>query len=311
MQESDARIKETIRVAYHLPRDAGSIVVQYDAMNHDDQQDDFTPGQFNFAESRSFPYLLGAFDDGFADGVSSRATRKTREFRLEYQKKAFDSKWARASWGVGYRQLTHERALQITYYAIVSNLPPLIPPIVNSSDDPNRLDPIPDSVLQNSEYSGHGLGVSFDVEFPVHRRVAIVSGISIGLIRGTSESDYSSISSGYFLGGSTVPMTPEELFAFLTSPPPVPPGPTVGDIHQDSFLVALSSRSASQLGQSFDVYLGVQVLVYQGLRVFATIRDVSYTDAGQYVVPRPGPATETTSLDTGYEGYAVGLSWRF
>jgi len=38
---------------------------------------------------------------------------------------------------------------------------------------------------------------------------------------------------------------------------------------------------------------------------------VSYTNVGEYVVPKPGPSTVATSLNAGYEGYSVGLSWRF
>ena len=314
--DSDARIKETVRVTYHLPNNLGSVLAQYDAMGHEDELQQFTPGDFAFAETRAYPLSLGVFDDGMSDGVAARASRRTHEFRLEFQKTAFESKWAKATWGVGYRDLSHSRQLGITYYAIVANLPPIIPP-VGTAADADRLAPRPDGVTQDAQFSGHGLGASFDVEFPVHRRVSIISGLSIGLIRGKADSTNVTTASAYFLGTSTVPMTAEELFAFLSSPPidsdpddGVPP-PTVADIHQDTVVTGLASKSNSLMAQSFDIYLGVQVSIWKGLKVFATARDVSYTNVGQYVVPRPGPSTETTSLDTGYEGYNIGLSWRF
>ena len=83
--------------------------------------------------------------------------------------------------------------------------------------DPFRLQPIPDFVSQRSSFFGHGIGAAFDVEFPLHPRFAITSGLSIGLIRGATESSYSSQSSYYFLAPNVdVPLTKEELFAILS-----------------------------------------------------------------------------------------------
>src|SRR5262245_16615916 len=201
-QTSDERIRETLRVSYQLPQDLGSLFVQFDSMRHDDNMQVSTPGQFDFGVTLPYPFLLGVFDDGLADGVASRGVRKTSEFRLEYQRKAFEVKWVRGYWSAGYRELSHERILDATYYSLAPNLPPIIPPLVNPSFDPTPLIPTPDAVTQLSQYTGHGLGVALDVEFPVHRRVAIVSGVSLGVIRGKIESRFESISSGYFLGSS-------------------------------------------------------------------------------------------------------------
>jgi hypothetical protein len=317
VQGGEAAIEETVSIAYHLPNGFGSIVAQYDGMSQDDLLQNFTPGQFHFAETRAYPILLGAFDDGLADGVASDASRTTREFRLDYQNQAFASKWARGTWGVGYRQLSHQRGLGITYYAIVPNFPPAIPPVVGGNTDPLRLAPLPDAVTQTSDFSGHGLGVSLDVEFPLHPRVSIITGLSIGLIRGKTDSAYTSTSSYYYLNGTPDdPLTTDELFALLSNPPPPtsppdPPAPTVADIEQGSVVVVLNQPSASQLAQSYDIYIGVEVTVARGVKIFGTLRDVSYTNVGEYVVPKPGPANETTSLNAGYEGYTIGLSWRF
>lgn len=307
-QDSDARIRETLRILYHLPKDQGSILAQYDGMYNDDSVQHFTPGQFQIAESRAYPQYLGVFEDGTADGVQSQAVRKTREFRLEYQRKAFDTKWARGTWSAGYRQLTHIRALGITYYAIVPNLPPTIPPAVGSNFDPLALAPLPDGVTQDATFTGHGLGASFDVEFPVHRIVSIVSGISVGLVRGETKSNFASTS--YFYSQSTAPDTPlsfAELSAILSSGTQA----QIEGIQQRAVVAPLSAKADDQFAQSYDIYVGVQVLCYKGLRVFATVRDISYANVGEYVVPRPGPSTETTSLHAGYEGYSLGVSWRF
>jgi hypothetical protein len=316
-QTSDERIRETVRVAYHMPKNWGSIFANYDSMRHDDTMQVSTPGEFNFGETLPYPQYLGVFDDGLADGVASRGVRKTSEFRLEYQRKAFETKWVRGWWSAGYRELSHERVLDASYFAIVPNLPPVIPPLVEPSFDPATLVPQPDMVTQLSQYTGHGLGAALDVEFPVHKRVSIVSGVSLGVVRGRIVSRFESISSAYFLGSSTVPMTRDELFAVMDAlpPPPENPGdplpPTVLDIHQNTFSQSLSTSADSQTTQSYDIYLGVSVIVYRGLRVFVTLRDVAYGDLGRYIVPAPGPTMQTKTLTAGYEGYNVGISWRF
>jgi hypothetical protein len=315
-QTSDERIRETIRVSYHMPKDWGSIVIGFDSMKHDDTMEVATPGQFLFAETLPYPQVLGVFDDGLADGVASRGVRKTSEFRLEYQRKAFDTKWVRGWWSAGYRELSHERVLDASYFAIVPNLPPVIPPLIEPGFDPESLVPQPDMVNQLSQFTGHGLGAALDVEFPVHKRVAIISGLSIGVVRGDIRSTFESTSSAYFLGASTVPLTRDELFAIMDSIPPPPADgepapPLVTDINQRAFSQSLSTTSDSQTTATYDIYLGVNVICYPGLRVFLTVRDVSYGDVGRYIIPSPGPTMQTKTLSAGYEGYNVGISWRF
>ncbi len=313
MAGSSARIRETAEITYHLPRDSGAIVGHFDSMYQRDLVENFTPGQFNFVESRGFPFALGAFDDGLADGVRSNSTRKTREFRLEFAKRAFDSRWARGSIKAGYRQVSHARDIAITSFAIVPNLPPAIPPAVDDPEEIVRLAPLPDLVSQKSKFFGHGVGAALDVDFPLHPRFSIVSGISIGLIRGTTDSSYESTSHYYYLNGSPdVPLTKAQLFALLSNPPiPPAPGPYPSDINQAVVFVGVSQDSSSQLAVTFDAYIGVEGTVYRGLKLFARLRDMYYMNVGEYVVPTAGVANQRTSLNAGYDGYSAGLSWRF
>lgn len=308
MAGSSSSLRETVEITYHLPKGAGSIVGHYHSINNDDFLEDFTPGQFNFLESRGFPFALGAFDDGLADGVRSHAVRKTREFRLEFEKAAFESKWARGTFKAGYRQVNHDRNIEIASFAIVPNLPPVIPPAVPDTDDPLRLAPLPDLVSQTSHFFGHGVGAALDVEFPLHPRFSIVSGISIGLIRGTPHSQYSSVSSYYFKNGAEdVPLTKDQLFAILSTGTEA----EIENVNQAVVVVGLRQPSTSELAISYDVYVGVEGTVYRGLKLFAKLRDVYYSNVGAYVVPTSGVSTEKTALNAGYEGYSVGLSWRF
>ena len=308
MAGSSSRIRESVEITYHLPRDAGSIVGHFDSMYQGNLIQDLTPGQFNFIETRGFPFALGAFDDGLADGVRSNAVRKTRDFRLEFAKRAFESTRARGTFRAGYRQVAHDRSLEITSFAIVPNLPPIIPPVVGDDDDPLRLAPIPDVVTQSSTFFGHGIGAALDVEFPLHPRFAITSGVSIGLIRGASESTYRSTSSYYYLDPDiNVPLTKAQLFAILSS--------GVADaslaVNQAVVTVGVRQTSTPQISVTYDVYVGVEGTLYRGLKIFARLRDVYYSNVGEYVVPTFAGSNERTTLNAGYKGYSIGLSWRF
>jgi hypothetical protein len=316
MAGGSSRIREWGEVTYHLPHDAGMIVGRFDSLYNNDIVQNFTPGQFNFFESRGFPFALGAFDDGLADGVESNITRKTREFRLEFARRVFENKHARGTVKAGYRQLSHDRDVRITYVAIVPNLPPVMPPAVSDDFDPSVLAPTPDFVSQRSSFFGHGIGAAFDVEFPLHPRFAITSGLSIGLIRGASESSYSSQSSYYFLSGAEdVPLTKEELFAILsvgTPPTDQPDDPNrIEDVHQAIVVAAVRQNAIDQIGVTYDLYVGVEGRVWRGLKLFAQLRTVYYANAGEYVVPKLDGSLQRTTLNVGYEGYALGLSWRF
>ena len=307
IQDADGKIQETLKVVFHLPKGVGSIAGQYDAMGSEDNSQFFTPGQFDFAESRAYPITLGAFDDGTADGVAAHAMRRTHEYRLEFQKQAFDTKWARATWGAGLRGLSHARTLSISYYAIVPNFPPAF-----DINDIIRLIPFPDQVGQTSSFSGNGLGASFDVVFPLHPRFAIVSGISLGLVRGKAQAAYSSLSSYYARDSSPgTPLTTEEFFALLSTPPDDQGNGPIDHVFQQSVIVRLSTVSNSLLAQMFDVYVGFEVPVWRGLKVFGTMRDVYYANVGEYAIPTIGFMSDRKTLNAGYEGYCLGLSWRF
>jgi hypothetical protein len=311
MQGSTPHIRETIGAAYHLPKDIGSIGITYDSMHQSDGVQYLSPGQFIYGETRGYPAALGVFDDGFADGVSTNISRKTREFRLYYSQTAFQNAKAKGTWAAGYRQVSHTRNIDIAYLAIVPNLPPLIPPIVSGNVNPFRLQPVPDRVLQTSNYSGHGLGVSFDLEFPVQERVSIITGLSIGLIRGSVSSAYSSQSSYYYRTGTEgeiIYLTPDELFEILSNGPES----EINKVAQALVHAGLTQSPVSQFAETLDIYLGLEVKIYKGLKVFGTLRDVYYSNVGQYVVPAPGfVSNERTQLSAGYEGYVLGLSWRF
>lgn len=305
---SHAEVRALVGVAYLLPHDAGSIVFHYAAMEHLDDFEYLTPGQFGFVESRGFPLLLGAFDDGLADGVRATTIRRTHEFRLDFSKRAFDSPRARGTWAAGVRELHHDRLTAISYLAIVPNLPPLIPPIVPDTFDPSFLAPHPDLVSQASSFSGNGIGASLDVEFPLHPRVSVISGIALGLIRGRAGSQYTSQNAFYFSSDApTVPLTKSALFTILTNGPPA----EILKIDQGTAVTGVYTTGVSRVAETLDIYVGLEATLYRGLKIFAALRELYYENVGEYVVPNASGSKDRTALSAGYEGYTVGLSWRY
>ncbi len=310
---SEADVRALGRVEWLLPRDAGSVVAHYVAMEHLDEFEDLTPGEFGFAETRAFPLLLGAFDDGLADGVRANTMRRTREFRLEFTKRAFDSRWAKGTWGAGVRNIDHSRQVAISYLAVVPNLPPLVPPIVPDTYDESVLAPHPDNVSQSSSLSGNGIGASLDVEFPLHPRISVISGVSVGVIRGKAKSQYSSESSFYRSRNFVTPdnpdgLVPQDEFLLILSNGPQS---EILALEQRSVVTGFATTGVSIVAETFDLYVGLEATLYRGLKVFATLREMYYANVGEYVAPSISFSNDRTALSAGYEGYTVGLSWRY
>jgi len=308
VEGSTPRIREAVALIYHLPKDLGSIGGSYESMYQEDSVSDLSPGNFIYGETRAYPLVTGAFDDGFADGVTADLLRKTRDFRLWYSQTAFESARAKGTWAVGYRQLSHSRDIAISYLAIVPNLPPLIPPAVPINFDPSLLQPKTDAMSQTSNFTGHGLGANLDFQFPVAPRVSIITGLSIGLIRGAANSAYVSRSSYYYdTANPGVPLTRDQLFTILGSGTAT----EIGSVDQAIVFVGDVQNPISQFAESLDIYLGLEVYLYKGLKIFGTLRDVYYNNVGEYVVPTVGFTNTRTPLSAGYEGYVLGLSWRY
>jgi hypothetical protein len=308
MLGAESNLRESWIVAYHLPKYLGSIVMHYDSMNTNDQATYATPGEFLFNESLAYPEFSGAFDDGFADGVDSQIVRKTRETRLEFSSTAWETAHTRATWGAGIHSVDYSQQLQVTYYALVPNLPPLIPPGFPPEVDPASLAPLADYVNQQSDFSGSGVGGSLDVEFRLAPRFSIISGLSIGLLRGKVSTAYKSNTSFYFTsegGGHYV--SHDELVDILTNGTET----EIKALSQRPASDSLDVQDVSQAAQTFDLYVGIQSAVWRGLKVFATYREMYYQNVGAKNVPVPGPAIATESFSIGYEGYLLGLSWRF
>jgi hypothetical protein len=297
----------SIGAAFHLPKDRGSVVVRYDSMSHESQDDFFSPGQFIYFESQAVGFR-GVFDDGYADGVRTSGLYKTREFRLDYQNTAWSTPRTRGTWSAGVRSIDHSEELELTYFALVPNFPALIPPAVESTADAAALIPLPDRVRAQSDYSATGAGAALDVEFKFHPRFSIVSGLAVGLLTGDMSSRYKSKTYLYINNAFQPPviLTPEELLAILSTGT----AEDIALIEQVQTVSDVYSPNVKHASQTYEAYVGVQSTVWRGLKVFATFRELYYSNVGE----RLGLSSQgitTASKSVGYEGYLVGVSWRF
>jgi hypothetical protein len=290
-------------VAYHLPKGMGSVVMEYDSMDFENNDQFYTPGVFQYLESQGLNTLSGVFDDGFADGVKANASNKTREFRLDYQNVAWDTPRTHATWGAGVRSIDHSELLEVHYLALVPNFPPLIPPI---AVDAEALAPRPDTYRAQSNFSGTGAGVSLDVEFKFHPRFSIISGLGISLLTGKLSTKYET-TTFFYLNNSQPPviLTPEELFDLLNNGT----AEEIGLITQNGFSVDAYTPPTKQAAQAYEAYVGVQSTVWRGLKVYATFREMYYDHVGARL--SVDATLETSSRSVNYEGYLVGVSWRF
>ena len=312
----DSNIRQSASAAYHLPNNLGTFLLHYDSMHNTQSIFESTPGQFLYGESLVDSIFAGAFDDGFADTVSGENIVKTRETRIQYQNTAFDSKRVHLTWGAGIVNVDHNEQLNVTYYTLVPNLPALIPPIDDIAHDPLRLQPDPDRVLLQSDFSGTGFSGSLDAEFKFHPRLSVISGLSVGLVRGHTSSIYKSFASFYqsTLDGHYIDKAElENTLQF---------GPTACDpengivqcidaITQVTTFNGYYVPSAPQAAQTFEGYVGVQSMIWRGIRLFATFRELYYQNVGQFAVLHENSSVTTTSKSVGYEGYLLGASWRF
>ena len=311
---TDADLRESWLVAYHLPDDLGSIVGHYDSMNDQDSRFVSTPGDFRYLETLAFPAFRGGFDDGFADAVGAQNMNKTREVRLEYSNVAWSAKHSRATWGAGVRNVDHNEQMQVWYHGLVPNLPSTIPPIIDPAIDPRQFNPRSDTVFIQSDYSGTGAGVSLDVEFTLHPRFSVISGLSLGLIRGKVSTTYKSINwfyqsavDGHYIGRQELIDTLQFGPVHCDDTHPL----CIDAITQEDVFNGYYAPDVSQASQTFDAYVGFQSMVWRGLRVFATFREMYYQNVGASAIPTTDFVISTETKSVGYEGYLLGVSWRF
>lgn len=315
----DEHIKEQVKVLYHLPKDKGAVRFVYDSMNFKDRRELFNPGNFVYGETLTYPFLAGVEDDGLADGIRANSLTKTREFRIEYENTAFESPHAKGRFHVGLRYMDHARSLEANYYALVPTFPPFLPPTFPDNFNPLPFFPVPDQARTQSDFSASGVGAGLELEFPVHARVSIVGGFSIGVFSGRLDTRYTSTTWGYFDFSGTTPLllTFDEVLARLESGDKT----QYGSVAQAPVSVNLRTADAKRLAYNLDVYVGIEGKIWRSLKGSLGIRQLAYLDAGadnRLAPPVLQPLGQIDvlratrrDLSVEYGSYYAQLSYRF
>ncbi|HUC43927.1 MAG TPA: hypothetical protein VMR65_07815 [Candidatus Sulfotelmatobacter sp.] len=318
---ADPVLRGMVKVVWYLPKSMGQLQFHYDAFRNTTRYSVLDPGNFIYGETQVLPEFAGVANDGRADGLAADALTKTRRFRVEYGHTAFETPRSRGTWHAGLRYIDHSESLDNFYYALVSGIPPLLPPLPSLTG----IEPNPDYAHVGADYSGTGVGAGLDVEFAVHPRIKIVGGLSLGVSGGKSKSQYQSISYFYWSTGGPLGekiLTYDELLYALNVNNP----DTAKFVVQSTATATVVDTGSFQVVPDIDAYLSVEGRVWSSLRVWAGIRAMAYPGAGIRIRPTSyqlletvvgGPiqtavnTVEHTTYSVGYTGFMLGLAYRF
>lgn len=292
-------------VGYKLKGGHGDFVFTWYAQEVDERVEALLPAQFVFGTSLAArPLNAGIFDDGLADGYTANILIRLRDLRLSYYRDAWQTDRTHARWFVGYRRISQQTSRSVLYRSLSPNLP-----LTTRSE----LLPVPDVVSLSSEFTARGAEGGFDVSVPLWSRdVTLEAGLSIAALRGRVTRAHSTTVSRYTPAGdpdTTLDPTDPNLFSVPT------------DQVQDIAAIRAANDSASSLaaetflGFRWRVWRGLQVLGgFRGLYVSDMVQELRVTDlgvrdenTGVYSVT----GAERSSSDASYEGYYVGVAYRY
>jgi len=316
---ADAKTREHWKAWYHLPKDMGSIRIEYDSMRHEGVAEVLDPGNFAYGELLAFPLFAGLQDDGLADGFAAESLVKTREFRIEYERVAIDTPKVRGSFHFGYRTMDNARSREATYYALLPAFPPFLPPIFDETFNPTPLFPIPDHTQMTSDFTGSGLGGGFDIEYKLFPRVSLKGSLSAGVLRGHIDTRYQASTTTYFFNDpdqGIFNLTFDDVLFLLSF------GQDAAEaIFQDGGTITAGLRNRSRLAYELDVSMAVEFKIWRSLNASAGLRELAYIDVASDVTPgtpviQPNgninfQTVNEVDKSVGYEGFFFGLSYRF
>jgi hypothetical protein len=277
---------------YRMPSDYGRFVVTL--FKHEDFSDlsAYRPADFIYGESLAHNAFPGVYNNSMADGIA-------------------------ADWFVGWRRVEHERALAAEYFALVPDLPPILPPACTLPCP--DLSPWSDTAVTTSDFDGRGITAGIELEFPLWKNELVFEGrASITVLRGKLSATYEGTNSYYILDNGVgiegyetdqiLCLTPDtcqddyELFdlVFIADNQVV----YVSDrIDQNEAKFAVGSKNDSHTSQLVDLYLGFRWRTpLKRLEVFAGFRQAHYDD----VAVELRPTVNITSVDEGQVTVGLG-----
>ena len=287
-----------------LPDDLGSLRIVWFATRTEEALVDSTPGTFQFGALLANPIFAGFQDNGLADGFESQSATVLRDLRLEFARTAIDTDRVQAKWFAGVRRITHTRTLEANYSALAGDLPPFAGDL---------LQPLDDTVFLESDYTGRGLNLGFEANFPFAKRFQVETALGVAAMIGQTDTRFNSNSTYYVFNrpslcpgdtqGIIDPMAPTE-FVLLRAPfaefeqvfiddpagcPTTPSDPpssqattlrAVDLINQQDFPVNIEQTNVSQTSMVIEGSLGVRANVTAGLEAFIGYRLARYTEVG-------------------------------
>ncbi len=306
------------RFAYKLPGDRGSLVGTWFAHEALSSLSADERSQFIFGETMADPqhagFETGPQGRGLADAFDSEFKTVLRDLRVDYYRTAFTSPKIWAEWFAGIRRVQHNRSAQADYFALAPGLPPLQPPFSVPRPD---LDPLPDTALMESKYSGRGIEAGMDFHIPLYKdRVRLDTGFSLAVMKGTVETEYRSVTHLYtanFGDGDFLVFPIEDLAVFINDPITGDIIPFADFVDQRFLPIGLISENEDTSGQVLETYLAFRFKLYRGLSAYSGYRVTHYADVGLDRRNNSETAAIVTEVQHSatYEGVFVGLEWAF
>jgi hypothetical protein len=297
----EANARGRYRIGYRFARNAGEFIGTYWSQQDFANLTDVDPTNFIFGESQVTSFGAGVLDDGFADGVIADTRTKTREFRLDFYRDAFETSRVRGRWFVGLRRLDHQRLMEVEYTAIGANLPIVIDP---SSDDVRTdLFPVSDTAAVSSSWSGRGIEAGIDVTLAIHRRFWMEAGLALAAMRGRAVSRHSSTTWVFIENTVNGPVVLQAPFVEFEDPTKIP------FLQQVAVPLAMNESSTVLSSDMIEAYLEFRCRAWKGLEAFAGFRNQHYENVGRDL----GLTLSSPSVErgVGFEGYYAGLAYRF
>lgn len=339
-------------LGFQLPQNMGRVKLGYQAVGFNTRQEDYRPGDYVFGESlafgvpASYPGAAGVNDDSFADGYLYTTATTLREYVLAYERDAFRTQRVEGRWSIGWRNTRHRRNQEATYYAILSPLPPLLPPTANCPGagqvipgDSVVLDcplaPDPDTASVGSTYDGRGLMARLEVDIQLWRdKVYLETGAAYTVERGKLDADFVGTNQYYVCTATSIdPATGEGCvegrivtypFDEINQLIPVPGGDPIrvsDSVSQLAFSAGTATQSQSASSDILDLNIGVRWRVLNWFEITGGFRSSRYGDVGLDLIPQnvslsvsgavgiPDVKIKKTSVT--YEGFFVGFRFSF
>ncbi len=301
------------RLAYRLPGDQGQVGIRYYSHLTFSNLSDGSPGVFDFGTLLAHPAHPGYANDSFADAFDAQSQTRLRDARIEYARTLDSGNKFEIDWSIGWRRVWHSRAQNATYFSLVPDIPPLLPPLSTPRPD---LDPVPDTASMSSSFEGRGPSAGLSVRVPLYRdRVLFEGSVDLAVLRGKVTPRYSATSSYYTFDDERL----DPPYDVIGETEETGPGtgvfvPLADRVEQVVVSRGLQGHRPSASSQVQAIEFGLRWRATNWIDVFGGFRSAHYTDVGVDLVPLAADsitsqAYRVINRSVTYEGFYAGVSF--